>query len=202
MQALPQVYTDSRLKQELEEWALEGAPAEPNESPASKKTNKSTPSDPTSEPNESPTPTSTVRTAAKRSKQLVERRASRPQPAPRPRRALPEPEAVPEPVEVPEPTQDQGPVSSRYAHGVAMKATLDAVCMRPDLSSKAKFLAVILASHYPTIRPSRERLMALTGLSRAGVWRGLDELRQEYLLEWKRGSAHAANLYTCRWLEH
>ena len=114
---------------------------------------------------------------------------------PRPRRALPAPVAVPEPVQVPEPVK-----GGRYAHGLSMKTTLETVCMNPTLTSKAKFIALVLAAHFPTIRPSRERLMALTGISRAGVARGLEELRNERLLEWKSGKAHQANLYTCLWL--
>ena len=87
-----------------------------------------------------------------------------------------------------------------YAHGMSMAATLDKVCINPVLTTKAKCLALVLAAHFPDIRPSRERLMALTGISRAGVARGLDELLSMRLLEWKRGRAHQANRYTCLWL--
>ena len=87
-----------------------------------------------------------------------------------------------------------------YAHGVSMKTTLAQVCARPDLSSKAKFIALTLASHAPTVQPSKQRLMQLTGLSRATVTRALVELRDKHLLSWKSGKSHQANLYVCCWL--
>ena len=181
MQALTQVYSNAKLKQELDAWAAEGEPAEPAEPKI---------------------PAPKLRAAERRPKQLSERRASRPPPAPKaiPPRSESVEASLPATTAVSEGIR---PVKSRsYAHGSSMKATLEAVCMRPDLSSKAKFIALVLASHYPTIRPSRERLMVLTGLSLKGVARGLDELRRSLLLEWKRGRAHQANLYTCLWLEH
>ena len=165
MQALTQVYSNSKLKQEAEAWVLEGEP-------------------------EPKIPDPRLRAAQRQPKQLSERRASRPPPAPQP--IPPRSESV----------EASDPVKGGfYAHGESMKRTLEKVCMNPNLTSKAKFLAMVLASHMPTIRPSRDRLMVLTGISRAGVARGLDELRHERLLEWKRGRAHQANLYTCLWLE-
>ena len=92
-------------------------------------------------------------------------------------------------------------VTGSYAHGLSMAATLKMVGAHPNLTSKAKFLALILASHFPTIRPSMSRLQMLTGYSTNSVQRGLAELKARALITWKRGRAHQANMYTCNWLE-
>ena len=97
--------------------------------------------------------------------------------------------------------QEPGPEPLPYAHGLAMRETLAKVCMRPDLSSKAKHVALTLASHYPHVKPSIGRLMLLTGIrSDQTVSRALRELRSKGLLRWKSGSSAKANEYTCVWL--
>ena len=97
-------------------------------------------------------------------------------------------------------TPEPEAVTVSYAHGVSMKTTLAQVCARPDLSSKTKLVALVLAAHAPTVQPSKQRLMQLTGLSRATVTRALVELRDKHLLSWKSGKSHQANLYLCCWL--
>ena len=64
-----------------------------------------------------------------------------------------------------------------YAHGLSMAATLEKVCMRPDISGRAKSLALVLAAHWPDVRPSNQRLRILTGHSKRTVERGLAELK-------------------------
>ena len=89
-----------------------------------------------------------------------------------------------------------------YVHGVAVKMTISAICMRPDLSAKAKSVAVMLALHFPNIKPSKERLKLLTGiLSDKTISRALIELRDKNLLSWESGKSHQANEYTCLWLD-
>ena len=85
-------------------------------------------------------------------------------------------------------------------HGVAVKETFATVSMRPDLSSKAKALALALATHYPNVKPSMKRLALLTGRSEKTVSRGLAELRDANLLRWEPGKSDRANEYTCLWL--
>ena len=76
------------------------------------------------------------------------------------------------------------PHTDPYVHGVAVKETISAVCMRPDLSSKAKSIAVMLAAHYPNIKPSMKRLKLLTGiLSDKTISRALIELRGQKLAD-------------------
>ena len=193
MQALAQVYSNAKLKQELDAWVLEGEEADKAEPEKTRSLDEHLSPDPR------------VRTAEKRSKQLVERRASRPPPAPkapsaRGRKGGGTRGSTKNPQVNAPPTLAEPVKSSYYAHGMAITKTFETVCGRPDLSSKAKLLALSLAAHYPTIRPSRERLMALSSISRAGVARGLTELRRKGLLEWKSGKAGVANKYFCRWL--
>ena len=87
-----------------------------------------------------------------------------------------------------------------YAHGMSMAATLEKVCMRPDITWRAKNLAVILSAHFPRVRPSNQRLRLLTGYSKRTIERGLTELNLKGLLTWKRGGPRRANEYTCQWL--
>ena len=54
-----------------------------------------------------------------------------------------------------------------YAHGMSMAATLEKVCMRPDITWRAKSRALVLSSHWPNVRPSNERLRLLTGLAKS-----------------------------------
>ena len=88
-----------------------------------------------------------------------------------------------------------------YAHGSSMKLTIEKVCGRPDVTSKAKFIAMILSAHWPHVRPPIERLMVLTGFGKSTIVRGLAELRKAGLLNWKRGKSRVANEYTCLWLD-
>ena len=54
-----------------------------------------------------------------------------------------------------------------YAHGSSMKLTIEKVCGRPDVTSKAKFIAMILSAHWPHVRPPIERLRrTMPGCSR------------------------------------
>ena len=89
-----------------------------------------------------------------------------------------------------------------YAHGLSMAATLDKVCMRPDITWRGKSVALALASHWPNVRPTNQRLRLLTGHSKNTVARGLAELKAHKLLTWKRGTVGRANEYTCHWLSH
>ena len=94
------------------------------------------------------------------------------------------------------------PHTGSYAHGLSMAATLEKVCMRQDISGRAKSVAVMLSAHYPHIHPTRERLRMLTGHSKRTVERALAELKAQGLLTWKRGKSGKANEYTCKWLSH
>ena len=87
-----------------------------------------------------------------------------------------------------------------YAHGSSLKLTIEKVCGRLDVSSKAKFIAMILAAHWPHVRPPVERLMLLTGFGKSTVARGLAELNAVGLLNWKSGKSRVANEYVCQWL--
>ena len=89
-----------------------------------------------------------------------------------------------------------------YAHGLSMAATLQKVCMRPDITWRGKAVAVALSAHWPHVRPSNQRLRMLTGHSKNTVARGLAELKAKGLLTWKRGKPRKANEYTCQWLSH
>ena len=89
-----------------------------------------------------------------------------------------------------------------YAHGMSMAATLDKVCMRPDITWRGKAVAVALSAHWPHVRPSNQRLRLLTGHGKKTVERGLAELKANKLLTWKRGTSGRANEYTCQWLSH
>ena len=64
-----------------------------------------------------------------------------------------------------------------YAHGSSMKLTIEKVCGRPDVTSKAKFIAMILSAHWPHVRPPIEWLMMLTGFGKSTIVRGLAELK-------------------------
>ena len=93
------------------------------------------------------------------------------------------------------------PRTDPYAHGVAMRMTLNEVCARPDLSPKAKSVAMVLSSHWPCIKPTIERLKLYTGLKSANTVRlALRELEDRGLLRWKKGNSKRANLYGCLWL--
>ena len=48
----------------------------------------------------------------------------------------------------------QAPRTGAYAHGMSMAATLDKVCMRPDITWRGKSVALALAAHWPHVRPS------------------------------------------------
>ena len=85
---------------------------------------------------------------------------------------------------------------------MSMAATLDKVCMRPDITWRGKAVAVALSAHWPNVRPGNQRLRLLTGLSKRTVERGLAELKGKGLLTWKRGKPRKANEYTCKWLSH
>ena len=87
-----------------------------------------------------------------------------------------------------------------YANGLSLAATVNAICMRPDISSRGKAVAMALASHHPTIRPTIERLQRLTGFAKNTVSKGLSELNSLDLLTWKRGKSRVANQYNCLWL--
>ena len=87
-----------------------------------------------------------------------------------------------------------------YAHGSSLKLTIEKVCGRPDVSSKAKFIAMILSAHWPHVRPPVERLMLLTGFGKSTVARGLAELNAVGLLTWRSGKSRVANEYVCQWL--
>ena len=87
-----------------------------------------------------------------------------------------------------------------YAHGSSLKLTLEKVLGRPDVSSKAKFIAMILSAHWPHVRPPVERLMLLTGFGKSTVARGLAELNAVGLLTWRSGKSRVANEYVCQWL--
>ena len=76
-----------------------------------------------------------------------------------------------------------------YAHGLSMAATLEKVCMRPDITWRGKSVALALAAHWPHVRPANQRLRMLTGHSKNTVARGLAELKAKGLLTWK-GSTH------------
>ena len=89
-----------------------------------------------------------------------------------------------------------------YAHGLSMAATLEKVCMRPDITWRGKAVAVALSAHWPNVRPSNQRLRLLTGHGKKTVERGLAELKAKGLLTWKRGKPRKANEYTCKWLSH
>ena len=116
------------------------------------------------------------------------------------------PRQVPKAVKQAEPKQaeavKQAPRTGLYAHGLSMAATLDKVCMRPDISGRAKSVAMVLAAHWPNIRPTRGRLGMLTGHSNRTIERALAELKAQGLLTWKRGKSGKANEYTCKWLSH
>ena len=58
-----------------------------------------------------------------------------------------------------------------------MKLTIEKVCGRPDVTSKAKFIAMILSAHWPHVRPPIEWLMMLTGFGKSTIVRGLAELK-------------------------
>ena len=47
-----------------------------------------------------------------------------------------------------------------YANGLALAATISSVSMRPDLTWRAKALALALASHYPTVQTHHRALEA------------------------------------------
>ena len=87
-----------------------------------------------------------------------------------------------------------------YAHGLSMGATLEKVCTKPDISGRAKSIALVLSAHWPNIRPTNDRLRLLTGLSKRTIERGLTELKANKLLDWKRGKPRKANEYACHWL--
>ena len=87
-----------------------------------------------------------------------------------------------------------------YAHGMSMAATVDKVCMRPDISWRGKAVAMALALHWPTVRPTNERLRLLTGFAKGTIAKGLDELNCLGLLTWKSGKSRVANEYVCQWL--
>ena len=103
------------------------------------------------------------------------------------------------------PTPDLNPVRAtemvKFANGRAMTQTAMSVCARPDISSKAKIVAMALALHAPHVKPSIPRLMLLTSIrSNTTICRALIELRDKGLLSWKPGKSAQANEYTCLWL--
>ena len=81
-----------------------------------------------------------------------------------------------------------------------MGLTLDRVGARADITAKGKSIAMTLASHFPTVKPTKARLSRLTGLSIKTVTRALAELRGKRLLTWTRGNSSGANQYECVWL--
>ena len=87
-----------------------------------------------------------------------------------------------------------------YAHGMSMSTTVDKVCMRPDISWRGKAVAMALSSHWPTVRPTNERLRLLTGFAKGTIAKGLAELNAKGLLTWKSGKSRVANEYVCQWL--
>ena len=98
-------------------------------------------------------------------------------------------------------TTHTGAETLAYASGIGMRAALDRVCMRPDVSSKAKHVALTLAAHYPNVMPSIKRLQLLTGIkSHRTVNAALEELRGLGLLTWTRGNSSCTNVYQCLWI--
>ena len=88
-----------------------------------------------------------------------------------------------------------------YAHGTAMRLTLAKVCARPDVSSKAKHVAITLSAHYPNVMPSIKRLQLLTGIkSNSTINLALMELRGLGLLTWTHGNSSCTNNYQCLWI--
>ena len=141
-----------------------------------------------------------LRRLFERSKARGERQAARPLAVPEIRQidAFETVQADREPVKS---TPSKAVKTGSYANGLALAATISSVSMRPDLTWRAKALALALASHYPTVRPTIERLKLLTGMrSDRTVTQGLAELRQAKLLRWTHGDYHRANRYTLRWL--
>ena len=89
----------------------------------------------------------------------------------------------------------------KYANGRAMTQTAMSVCARPDLTEKAKIVALALAMHAPHVKPNIPRLMLLTSIrSNTTISRALAELRDKGLLRWTPGKSHQANEYVCLWL--
>ena len=83
---------------------------------------------------------------------------------------------------------------------MSLSLTAQKVSMRPDITWRAKAVAMALSSHWPTIRPSNQRLRLLTGFAKGTIAKGLAELKAQGLLTWKRGRSRKANEYTCLWL--
>ena len=171
-EAEPGQIKDPGLRRLFERSKARADQREANASPTQKKPNETKAPDPVSEANASPTPDSGIAAATHIAEKETPSKAVKPHP-------------------------HTGP----YVHGVAVKMTIAAVCMRPDLSSKAKSIAVMLSLHFPHIKPSKERLSMLTGIrSDKTISRALNELRDKNLLSWKSGKSHQANEYTCLWL--
>ena len=124
-------------------------------------------------------------------------------PPPRPRQVPKPKQAEPKQAEAKQAEAvKQAPRTGAYAHGMSMAATLEKVCMRPDITWRGKSVALALAAHWPHVRPSNPRLRLLTGHGKKTVERGLAELKAKGLLTWKRGKPRIANEYTCKWLSH
>ena len=178
---------------------------EQNRSPAQKKPNETEGSEPPSEQNRSPEPpppesqrgSSPSPAPAKQAKHAAVRFSHKKiakQIAPIARN-LSKPHSRMRTITAQEPAP-----RAEYFCGVAMGLTLDRVGARADITAKGKSIAMTLASHFPTVKPTKARLSRLTGLSRATVTRALIELKDKHLLTWTRGNSSAANRYECFWL--
>ena len=70
--------------------------------------------------------------------------------------------------------------------------------------ARTKLVAIALSKFYGGkygVCPSIQRLQKITGASRATVYRALDDLREERLLEWEEGNRFHSNKYELKWLQ-